>query len=719
MTETFPRQQARTRGFTLGEPRSFQISPDGCTVLFLRSRDGADPVNCLWALDVTSGTERLIADPAEFGPSGAEDDPIEKARRERTRERAGGIVGFATDSDCTMAAFTLAGALYVVDIGSAEQGEPGRPRLLATTGPAHDPRPDPTGKRIAYVCEGALRITDLGSGEDQVIADPGGAENVSFGLAEFVAAEEMERTRGYWWAPDGSALLVARVDESPVQVWYISDPANPAAPPRPVRYPQAGTDNAEVTLWLAAITGELTAVQWDNVALPYLVTASWEAADEAGPLIVVQSRDQRDMRIMQVDRQTGASTLVRRDTDQCWVDIVTGVPARTADGRIAWTADSGGTKRLYVATAQQHADGTAEPVTPDGLNIRRVIGVDGDTVLFSSSADDPAQIAVWLADGSGVRLVSPAEGVHSATRSGDTTVLASRTLAETGLTVSVLRGDGEQVATIASNAERPNLPAPRPDLYRGGSRRLSTAILLPSWHEPGSGKLPVLCDPYGGPHGQRVVSALDAYLTSQWFAEQGFAVVVADGRGTPGHGPVWDRTVFGDLVGPAVEDQVEAVQAAAERYADLDMSKVAIRGWSFGGELAALAVLRRPDVFRVGIAGAPVTDQALYDTHYTERYLGTPQENPAAYERSAVLTEAANLTRPLMIIHGLADDNVVVANSLRLSSVLLAAGRPHTVLPLTGVTHMASQEEVAENLLLLQIDFLRSALGIAAPAGRP
>jgi dipeptidyl-peptidase 4 len=270
---------------------------------------------------------------------------------------------------------------------------------------------------------------------------------------------------------------------------------------------------------------------------------------------------------------------------------------------------------------------------------------------------------------------------------------------------------------IGSLAEKPQLPAPRPVLGYSPANQLRTAILLPSWYEPGSAKLPVLCDPYGGPHAQRVVSAYDAYLTSQWFAEQGFAVVIADGRGTPGRGPAWDRAVAGDLAAPPLDDQVEALHGAAERSADLDLSRVAIRGWSFGGFLSALAVLRRPDVFHAGIAGAPVTDWRLYDTGYTERYLGHPDFSPDAYERSSLLQDAPGLTRPLMIIHGLADDNVVVAHSLRLSSALLAAGRPHTVLPLSGVTHMASQEEVAENLLLLQVDFLRSALGIT-PEGR-
>jgi dipeptidyl-peptidase-4 len=226
-------------------------------------------------------------------------------------------------------------------------------------------------------------------------------------------------------------------------------------------------------------------------------------------------------------------------------------------------------------------------------------------------------------------------------------------------------------------------------------------------------------DPYGGPHSQRVLASTSAFLTSQWLAEQGFAVVIADGRGTPGRGPAWDRAVHGDLATPVLEDQVTALRAAAAEFPDLDLARVGIRGWSFGGYLAALAVLRRPDVFHAAIAGAPVTDWRLYDTHYTERYLGDPAVTPNAYEVSSLIGNDSERSRqlsqrPLMIIHGLADDNVVVAHSLRLSSWLLAAGYPHSVLPLSGVTHMTPQETVAENLLLLQVAFLREAL--AEPA---
>ena len=322
MTDSFPRQAARTIGFTLGAPRSFRLSPDGQTVVFLRSKAGTDAVTCLWALDVATGTERLIADPAEIGRSGAQDDPVEKARRERVRERAAGIVAFGTSADCTLAAFALAGTVYVADLRPGGSGV----RELATRTPAADPRPDPAGRVVAYVSDGALRVHDIATGGDRVLADPDGADGISFGLAEFVAAEEMDRSRGYWWAPDGSAILTARVDETPVQFWHIADPANPDREPRAIRYPAAGTPNAVVSVFVAALTGGLTQARWDSAAFPYLVNAAWDGADGGQPLLVVASRDQRDMRILAVDAGTGDTAVVRADSDPSWVDIVTGVP---------------------------------------------------------------------------------------------------------------------------------------------------------------------------------------------------------------------------------------------------------------------------------------------------------------------------------------------------------------------------------------------------------
>jgi dipeptidyl-peptidase 4 len=711
MTDSFPRQNARTRHFSLGAPRSFQVSPDGRRVIFLRSQGGTDPVTCLWQLDVATGEEELIADPAALG-AGRDEDPAEKARRERSREQAAGIVAVSCDAQARLAVFAVAGQVYVAGLTPDAPGGPGV-RPVPALAPAADPRPDPAGTLVAYVCGGSLRVIGLAGGSDRAVAGPEGP-GVTHGLAEFIAAEEMRRMRGYWWAPDSTALLVARVDESPVPRLYIADPADPALAPAQVRYPAAGTRNADVTLAVVRLDGQRTEVAgWDRAAYPYLAAACWQ--DGGPPLIQVQSRDQRRQQLLAIDAGTGAASVVRDESDPHWLNLMPGVPARTGSGRIVWTSDEGGTRHLITGTDAELAAGQAVAITPDGLQVREVLGVDGETVLFTASGADPVIAGLWATGPDGLTEVSAGlasgrePGVYHGLQAGGTTVLISRTLLSDGPAVTVHR-PGQAAVPVLSLAERPAGPPPEPDIFAAGPHRIRTAILLPSGHEPGSAKLPVLMSPYGGPHGQMVTASRAAYQTDQWLADQGFAVVIADGRGTYGRGPDWDREVAGDLASKPLEDQVTALHAAAARCADLDTGRVAIRGWSFGGYLAALAVLRRPDVFHAAVAGAPVTEWRLYDTHYTERYLGNPATDPGPYDRCSLLGDAAKLERPLLIVHGLADDNVVVAHSLRLSGALLAAGRPHSVLPLTGVTHMATQEDVAENLLLLQVEFLHRAL---------
>ena len=279
---------------------------------------------------------------------------------------------------------------------------------------------------------------------------------------------------------------------------------------------------------------------------------------------------------------------------------------------------------------------------------------------------------------------------------------------------------GEQSATISSTAAEPGF-APNVTFTRLGEHRLYTAIIAPSPSSPyaHADKLPVLMKPYGGPGFQQVVASQSFYWEGQWWADQGFLVVTADGRGTTGRGPAWDRAIFENMKGVTLADQIEAVNALPEAVSRLnadgrrpgvpapDLDKVCMIGWSYGGFLSALAVLDAPNVFKAACAGAPPTDWTLYDTHYTERYLGL---DPDVYYRNGIVQDAPKLERPLMLIHGFADDNVTIAHSLRLSQALMAAGRPHTFLPLTGITHMTNDETVAENLLTLQRDFLRDAL---------
>jgi dipeptidyl-peptidase 4 len=695
---SFPRQNARTLGFSLGVPHAFAIALDGSRIAFLRARSGTDRSTGLWVRNTATGAERLVADPGGL-LSGEEDlPPQERARRERARQAAAGVVSFAADEAVRIVAFALSGRLFVADVGDLADSPP---RELVVPGPVLDPRPDPTGTRIGYVADGALRVVGADGAGDRALAVPE-AQNVTYGLAEFVAAEEMYRTRGFWWSPDGQQLLVARVDTTPVARWYLSDPANLDRPPVEVAYPRAGTANADVSVVLARLDGTLTPVGWDSSDAPYLTAAHWSRGGPA--LLQVTARDQRTMQVLAV-ADDGAARRICEDTDPDWVDVVIGTPAWTPGGELVRVVARDGAYRLMIGD---------DPVTPVGLNVAEVLDV-GDDVLFTATGEDPAQRHVYTSGPGGTVQLTSEPGVHHAARHGDVMVTSSRSLGWFGARVRVWRG-GEQIGEVSSLAETPVL-TPEVTFLTAGAHELRCALLLPRGHQRGSVRLPVLCDPYGGPHGKRVLAAGSAYLSPQWLADQGFAVIIADGRGTPGRGYAWDRAVAGDLAGPVLDDQVEALMSAAEQCADLDTSRVGIRGWSFGGYLAALAVLRRPDVFHAGIAGAPPTDWRLYDTCYTERYLGLPDENPAAYEQSSLLADAPKLTRPLLLIHGLSDDNVAVAHTLRLSSALLAAGRPHSVLPLSGVTHMASQEDVAENLLLLQVDFLRTALGIEARHG--
>lgn len=681
-------EYAATGRFRYGQPRNVTVAPDGTRVLFLRAAGGTDRTTSLWRLDVATGVETLVADGGAL--SGGELSAAERALRERTRESAAGIVSYATDADARRVVFTVDGRLWTVADGA--------PVSLPATGSVLDPRLDPAGHTVAYVADRAVRLVDVDGGHDRALAV---AEDdaVTYGLPDHVAGESMHRHRGHWWSPDGTRLLVARVDESPVTRWYLADPADPTAEPRAVRYPSAGTPNAVTTLWLYDVAdGSRTEVVWDR-GYEYLAEVHWS---DSALLLLVQNRSQRDVRVLAVDTATGATSTLHADHDDAWWELVPGLPATTASGELVWSTDDAATdtRRLVVA---------GEPVTPPGLQLREVTAVDGDAVVFLAS-DEPTEQHVWRwqPDTGSVR-VSTGPGVRTAAVGGGTTVLLSRSLAYQGVRVTVAGTD----TAIASTAAVPSL-TPRVRIHSLGERELRTAVLLPSWYDRASGgPLPVLLDPYGGPHGQVAVHATAPYLLSQWFAEQGYAVLVADGRGTPGRGPRWEHSIRGDKLTYALTDQVDALHAAAAEYPELDLGRVGIRGWSYGGYLSAAAVLRRPDVFHVAVAGAPVTDPLLYDTHWQERYLGDPAEDPEAYRRSSLIPDAPKLTRPLLLVHGMVDDNVVVAHTLRLSGALLAAGRPHAVLPLTGVTHMSGT--ATAHLPLVELDFLDRALRPSRP----
>jgi dipeptidyl-peptidase-4 len=701
----YPELAARTRRFSYGAPRAVSVSGDGERVVFLRSKGPEDPNDALWIFDVRTGEERLVVDPANEA-----DLPLEeRALRERLRLSASGIGSYALDTAGRIAVYTLGGRLFRTDLVTAETTE------RAAAGPAIDARPDPTGERIAYVTGGALHVIEA-DGTDGVLANEAG---VTWGLAEFIAAEEFQRFRGYWWSPDGRSILSTRVDESRVPRFYLHDPAEPASKPRSVAYPHAGAANAKVTLHVLDLDGGWVDVHWDRETYPYLVSASW--SEQGGPLIAVLRRLQQHGLVLAVDPRTGETQVHAELADPRWVEPIAGTPSHLGDGRVlvgGELAHDGYDARCLFA------DGSL--ITPPHLYVRRVCGRLANPggglsdLVVEASDGEPSEQHVYRiavghsASGAQARRITSEPGWHTAYAGSNILVIGSLSLEHGGWQYTV-SDQQREIGTIRSlAAEAPY--APRPMLERVTDRRLPSGVLYPRGHVADR-KLPVLVDVYGGPGHQEVVAARSRWLEKQWWADQGFAVVVIDNRGTPGVAPSFDKAIHRRFADVILTDQVDALQALAEKHTDLDLARVAIRGWSFGGWLSALGVLRRPDIYHCAVVGAPVTDWALYDTAYTERYLGLPVDAPDVYSHNSLVELATEPVvrpddaRPMLLVHGLVDDNVFAAHTLRLSAALLRAGRPHSMIPLTGATHMAAGG-LSERLLRIELDFIRRSMAL-------
>ena len=695
-TPSYPRQEAATRRFRLGAPRAFTISPDGRRLVFVRSAGGRDPVGSLWVADAADGTlaERLVVDARTLVRADGDLPAAEKARRERMRETTAGITAYSTDALVTRAAFSVDGVPYAVDLvdPAATPGE------LRHPGPVVDPQMSPDGRWVTFVVNGSLHLVDTRSEEPAAVLCRPESDGQAWGLADFIAAEELDRSRGLWWLPSSEALIVELVDESPVAIRWIADPARPETEPTPHRYPAAGTANPAVRLFVVAVDGTRAEIDWDHEAFPYLATV--EASHDDGAVISLLSRDQQRQLILWLPAGGAKTTVLRERRLAPWLTLHAGVPCLGPDGALLEIVVNQ-TDDCYQLVSDDR------PVSPAGMDVTGLVHAGRDGAVVLGTRDPLEQHVLRIAWDGAVADLTEGPSVNTATASDGGLLVASADGEATGTRYQARLTWG--AGPIGSLVETP-VVTPAVAFHRVGTRSLPAAVLWPTGHRAGT-RLPVVMAPYGGPHHNRVVRSASAFAADQWLADQGFAVVVVDGRGTPGRGPAWEFAVHGDLASGVLQDQVDGLRALAGTYPDMDLTRVGITGWSFGGFLAALAVLDRPDVFHAAVAGAPVTDWRLYDTAYTERYLGLPREQAAAYDASSLLPRAKRLERPLLLIHGLADDNVLAANTLQLSSALLAAGRAHSVLPLSGVTHMTPQEVVAENLLRLEVGFLTTHLG--------
>ena len=701
----FLRDYAETRGFTLGRPVMAKPTPDGKAVLFLRAQPRVSKLQ-LYEFDVATGETRELLTPEQLLKGAQEKlSPEEKARRERMRVSVSGFTNFQLSEDGTLILLSLSGKLYTVRRPTGEVRE-----LKTNPGTILDPKLSRDGKSVAYVRDYDIYVFDLTKGKERRLTF-GGTERVSHGLAEFVAQEEMDRYSGYWWSPDSRFIVYEEADASEVEVWYVTDPAKPEQPPHPSFYPRPGKANVKVRLGIAPVRGGKTIwIQWDSRRYPYLTKVDW---DEHGPLTVeVQTRDQKELVLLKVDLKSGRTAPLLIERDAVWLNLDQQVPVwLEGGGGFLWTTEREGAPQLEL----RRSDGQFERVlVPPGAGYQGFVDVSTKLghVYFSASAD-PTQShlrRVPLAGGESVALTKTI-GLNSAAFARNHSIYVHLEMSlEAMPKTAVHRADGSLIGELPSVAENPSF-VPRVQLVKVGDGNGFYASIVRPRDFDVSKRYPVLVDVYGGPHGKTVVAAMTAHILKQWLADQGFIVVSIDGRGTPGRGREWERAIAKHFGSVPLEDQVAGLKALGKQFPELDLERAGIFGWSFGGYLSALAVLKRPDIFRAGMAGAPVVDWLDYDTHYTERYLGMPETDAAAYQEGSLLAYAGKLSRPLLLVHGTSDDNVYFRHTLKLTDALFKAGKDFELLPLSGFTHMVPDPVVTERLWSRIANHFRMHLG--------
>ena len=701
-SDTFLRDYAETRGWSLGRPVLARPTPDGAHVLFLRAAP-RQPRQSLFEYEVATGQTRELLSPEQI-PAGAatELSAAEKARRERMRVSAGGFPDFQLTRDGTRVLLNPGGRLLVLNRRTGAVTE-----LATGPGTLVDPKFSPNGRLVGYVLEQDVYVYDLARERERAVTR-GGTEEVAHGMAEFVAQEEMGRFSGWWWSPDAKFIAYTETDARGVERWHIPDPFQPGRAPAAQFYPRPGRENVRVRLGVVSVRGGRTRwVAWDAARYPYLSRVDW--TESGGLTLVVQSRDQRELALLRADPQTGATQPLLLERDPAWVNLDPDMPRWLAEGRgFLWTSERAGAWQLEWRAP----DGALRRVlVPPGAGYQGLIAADARAGrVWYRASRDPRESHLWqvpLEGGEPVCLTAGQPGLHEAVVTDNSPVYVHTEIPPDGLPRTRVRrvADHSPVGELPSAAELPPF-LPRLELTVAGETSFYARLIRPRNFVAGR-QYPVLLHVYGGPTAQMVRAGLDRRLwRDQWLADQGFIVVALDGRGTPGRGRDWERAVGGRFGEVPLADQVAGLQALGRQHRELDLTRVGVYGWSFGGYLAACAVLRRPDVFHAAMAGAPVTDWTLYDTHYTERYLGNPATDKGPYVASDVTLKADRLARPLLIIHGLADDNVVFDHSARMMAALQKAGRPFETMLYPGQTHAIREPALQQHMWRTILAFL-------------
>ena len=696
--------------------RGARFSPDGKLVTYLQgSAESKDRLD-LWAHDIATGRNALLVDSRSLVANEGTLSPEEEARRERQRTVAlAGIIDYQFSADSRLLLIPIAGDLFLYDLKPPRAG-PAVRRLTSTTAAETDARFSPRGRFVSFVREQNLYVIEVATGRETAVTREG-AGLVSFGMAEFIAQEEMDRDTGYWWSPDERMIALARVDESPVDELERFEIYAESVRVVRQRYPAAGRPNARVDLWVATLAGAEPSLRELPAAAAgegYLARVAW-FPDSRALAVQRQTRDQKRLELLKVDTASGAARRLLEEQSDTWVELHDELTFLKGQPAFLWASYRSGHKHLYL----YDLDGKLlRPVTAGEWMVvgdsreRAIEGVDEarGLIYFSANRDTPIERHLYAVPLTGpsdtagiearIRRLTEGAGWHSVSMAADAQRwLDTWSTPDTPPSLTLRHTTGAAAKTLVANrldADHPYAPylaahrTPEFGTLRAADGQvMHFTMLKPPGFDP-AGRYPVIVEVYGGPGVQRVQRAWGGYYR-QYLAQQGFVVFMLDNRGSGNRGRAFETALYHRMGSIEIDDQVKGVDYLRS-LPFVDPARIGVWGWSYGGYMALMAMVRAPEHFAAGVAGAPVTDWRLYDTHYTERYMGvpeagSPESNPEGYRDGNVMTHAAALKGPLLVMHGMADDNVLFTHSTALFKRLQDLGKPFEVMPYPGSKH--------------------------------
>lgn len=705
-------------------PRALAIAPDGSRVTYLQGKATDANQYDLWEYHLKDHKNRLLVDSKALVPHESLSDE-EKARRERARLFAQGISEYFWAKDSHKLLFPLNGDLYLYDLSA--RGKSATRQLTHGEGFITDPKFSPQSRYVSFVRDQNLYVLDLKDGKARALTHDGKG-TIKNGMAEFVAQEEMKRMTGYWWSGDEKHIAFARVDESPVDIVERYEIDADGFKTFRQRYPAAGRPN--VTVKLGVVEVETGAIRWLDLGDDpdiYLARVNW-LPDNRTVAVQRESRDQRRLDLLFADIDTGSTRTVLSETAKTWLNLNDDLYFLKSRPAFIWGSERSGYKHLYLVDYQGKV---LQQLTHGDWTVGELRGVDehAGQIYFDGFADTPLELQFYRVglNGGAMEKLSQREGWHEIVMSDAANVYVDKfSSPSVPPQVSLHDKDGKRLTWLEENRldkDHPYYPYAAshvlPEygtLNAEDGQTLYYRLYKPENLEPGK-RYPVLVDVYGGPGAQRVQKKWGSRggYWHQYLAQHGYVVFSLDNRGSENRGKAFEDPIFRHMATVEVADQKRGVEFL-KTLPFVDPARIAVQGHSYGGYMTLMLLMKEPDLFAAGVSGAPVTDWRLYDTHYTERYMGTPENNPDGYRDSSVFPYVTNLKKPLLLIHGMADDNVLFTNSTKLMKALQDAGKPFDLMTYPGSKHSLWGESVQNHELNTIIRFLNRELNVETPS---